>query len=963
MPNNDDIWSQLLGAAKKEDEKKNGASAPEKQPEATAAEDPWSALLGAAREEASRQAEEPAAGTVGPYQKGSVLLDTYRIESDPIEGGMGSVWRVRHTGWNVDLAMKRPQAKMFANESSKQGFIDECRNWINLGLHPNIVSCYYVREIDGVPAIFSEWMENGDLEHHIQKGTLYDGTEEELQARLLDIAIQYARGLHYAHEQGLIHQDVKPANLLLTNDWQAKAADFGLANARAQLTVLEGDTTQQDAGQSLNAAAGGYTPAYCSMEQMDGKSLTRRTDIYSWAVSVMEMYIGSRPWQNGVVAGAGCRDYMAMEDCRVKMPEDLQDLLARCMEMHEQDRPHDFAEVEAELIRIYGDITGGAYLRPVPRAAPDTADSLNNRALSYLDLEMPEEAEKTWRQAIFSDPANLPAVFNSTVYALRRGDIHGGQAQANLAQVYQATDRGMDCLIRLDMEIGPEAYDHARDLAKRLGDPDVTDEMEDAIRNGGYRCPYLLSRIRELPETLRTEKKYETRASELRSLANSGQYAEAAIEMEKTAAGDRDYLPCLYRPEWMALSEAIGRHGLPLYMPVQFQLLNVPETFYEDDVSFDSGSTRFLCGGRLYDLKTGEMLADHRPAGVKACYSRLSPDGTFLLRGRYDENTFEKIDALTGRSLGRFGGFSSHLCTLAISPDGTSFAACDHECVFRMWTNGKEVFAFQSQADPACRIWISPDNRQVLFTNWNCSWVCIGHVSGAMSRIEQLDFDFRELWDIAVSADFSTMVVCGGDEGYLLYDLKQRRTILRENGQNTEVRVKSVRGACMLPNDRFYAYISTNRIWFFSPRLQESFGVVLAGTAISKVAVSSDWKYIAYTGTDGAARLLHASYVWYVPPVNFPDPDWGRFSFFRWYWLRFDPAGDPQAVLRNYGMLKDVYEAAYSDASVLPAYARTLRGRYPEASEDELFRMLKDELAKRGFCLFTEPQIRGALVR
>ena len=128
----------------------------------------------------------PAAGE---YKKGQTLLDTYTVESAPIHGGMGSVWRVHHNGWNVDLAMKRPQAKLFQSEKQKENFIEECKAWIDLGLHPNIVSCYYVREIDGVPTIFSEWMENGSLEDHIRKGTLYAGTTEEQQERLLDIAI------------------------------------------------------------------------------------------------------------------------------------------------------------------------------------------------------------------------------------------------------------------------------------------------------------------------------------------------------------------------------------------------------------------------------------------------------------------------------------------------------------------------------------------------------------------------------------------------------------------------------------------------------------------------------------------------------------------------------------------------------------------------------------------------------
>ena len=92
-----------------------------------------------------------------------MILDTYKVTSDAISGGMGSVWRVHHNSWNTDLAMKRPQPRFFAEGgyAKKAQFVSECENWINLGLHPNIVSCYYVREIGGVPTIFSEWMNGG----------------------------------------------------------------------------------------------------------------------------------------------------------------------------------------------------------------------------------------------------------------------------------------------------------------------------------------------------------------------------------------------------------------------------------------------------------------------------------------------------------------------------------------------------------------------------------------------------------------------------------------------------------------------------------------------------------------------------------------------------------------------------------------------------------------------------------
>ncbi len=348
------------------------------------------------------------------FSAGMLLMDTYRVESRPIHGGMGSVWRVRHLGWDAELAMKRPQKRLFRDQVSRDNFISECQSWIGLGLHPNIVSCYYVREMEGVPTVFSEWMENGSLEDRIRDESLYGGTEEEAGMRLLDIAIQFGRGLHYAHERGIIHQDVKPDNLLLTADWQAKVADFGLARARGVLTVWEDSKAEG----TRMAASGGYTPAYCSMEQMDGKMLTRRTDIYSWAVSVMEMYLGERMWDSGVVAGMSCRDYF--DSCRIPMPERLRELLAKCMNAEPEERPHDFGVIGEELELIFRETAGMNYPRPAPETAEDTADTLNNRALSFLDMGMPREAEEIWEQALKEDPGAAIVQYNLSMKPLRQ---------------------------------------------------------------------------------------------------------------------------------------------------------------------------------------------------------------------------------------------------------------------------------------------------------------------------------------------------------------------------------------------------------------------------------------------------------------------------------------------------------------------------------------------------------------
>ncbi len=376
--------------------------------------------------------------------KGDRILDTYLVTSDAIKGGMGSIWKVHHSSWDTDLAMKRPQPRFFSEASAerKQHFIHECEAWIGLGLHPNIVSCYYVREIGGVPTIFSEWMENGSLKNRIDDRTLYAASGEELQPRLLDIAIQSARGLHYAHEtgEGLIHQDVKPDNLLLTNDWGVKVADFGLARARTHLfsgsaagmgrTITGGDEDGLPEEATHMAPTGGYTPAYCSPEQLSGKELTRRTDLYSWALSVLEMYLGGRLWKNGADAGKNCKEYF--RQCYVPLPDPLADLLAECLGEQTKDRPHDFAAVLGKLESIYKTVCGYPYPRQEPKASADTADSLNNRGISMIDLGKWDKAGELLDLACEKDPSHMYANLNRRLFQWNTGMISGDVLMENV---------------------------------------------------------------------------------------------------------------------------------------------------------------------------------------------------------------------------------------------------------------------------------------------------------------------------------------------------------------------------------------------------------------------------------------------------------------------------------------------------------------------------------------------------
>lgn len=399
---------------------------------------------------------------------GDEVLETYEVISDAIPGGMGSVWRVHHGGWGVDLAMKRPHPRFFAEASAhrKAAFLDECEHWIEMGLHPNIVSCYYVRAVGGVPTIFSEWMDRGSLKDVIANGSLYDGTEADVQERILDIAIQAARGLAYSQERNLLHQDVKPGNLLITGDWEVKVADFGLAKAASKLGdagVEEGvdadpwaevfSSALSNLGMYAEARAAfptGYTLAYCPQEQADGAPAQAWMDVFAWALVVLEMYAGERLWDVGSEAAKCFDDIVAQLNW--KAPDQLISLLQDCLAEH---GTISFDEVARRCEETYRQVMGKRYPRPDACGVLSSAHSLSNYALSFLDLGKDKRALELWDEAVKVDSECVPALYNRTLFGYRTGLLDDVAAVAALRTLAYSGDNDPEAfwaLARIQLE-------------------------------------------------------------------------------------------------------------------------------------------------------------------------------------------------------------------------------------------------------------------------------------------------------------------------------------------------------------------------------------------------------------------------------------------------------------------------------------------------------------------------------
>ena len=288
-------------------------------------------------------------------------LGHYQILSQLGAGGMGEVYLARDTRLDRIAALKMLPADVAADQDRMQRFIGEAKAASALN-HPHVATIYDIGEADGIKFIAMEYVEGQTLAARI-------GGHPLAPAEIVEIGIQVADALDAAHAKGIAHRDIKPANIMLTPRGQAKVLDFGLA----KITRADGQGVHSDIATGAGTVPGVVmgTVQYMSPEQVLGREVDHRTDIFSLGVAFYEMATGRLPFAGTTATETMDRVLHAQPESIARgneeVPAELERIVRKCLEKDRERRCQSARELLVDLKNLQRDMVNKANMqKPLP---------------------------------------------------------------------------------------------------------------------------------------------------------------------------------------------------------------------------------------------------------------------------------------------------------------------------------------------------------------------------------------------------------------------------------------------------------------------------------------------------------------------------------------------------------------------------------------------------------------------
>lgn len=278
------------------------------------------------------------------------LIGPYRIQREIGRGGMGVVYLAEDTRLQRLVALKALPPDLVIDEKRKERLRLEARTAASLS-HPAIATVYALEEFNGHLYIASEYVQGRDLHDHLEESPLSPKA-------LLDVAVEIAKGLVAAHAKGVVHRDLKPGNVVLTEQGEIKIVDFGLA--------LLSET--EESGQRLTQAGTLLgTPAYMAPEQLESGTVDFRCDIFAFGTLLYELASGTNPFEGKTPISTIARilqvDPEPVSSLTWQAPE-LDRIIEKCLRKSPKQRYQSTQELLADLERLRDDRTKASKRTP-----------------------------------------------------------------------------------------------------------------------------------------------------------------------------------------------------------------------------------------------------------------------------------------------------------------------------------------------------------------------------------------------------------------------------------------------------------------------------------------------------------------------------------------------------------------------------------------------------------------------
>ena len=285
------------------------------------------------------------------FTRGTTFAERYEFIEELGTGGMGSVYKVFDKKIKEEVALKILKPEI-ADEKTIERFSSELKLARKIR-HENVCAMYDINEEEGTHYITMEYVPGEDLKSFIRRvGQLPVG-------KTISIAKQVCKGLSEAHRLGVVHRDLKPQNIMIDKEGNARIMDFGIARSVKGKGIT-------GAGVMIG------TPEYMSPEQVEGKDVDQRSDIYSLGVNLYEMVTGQLPFEGDTPLSIAMKHKGEIpknpREFNPQIPEDLSHLILKCLEKRKEDRCQSTELIFSELSKIEQKIPTTEWIKPKRKA-------------------------------------------------------------------------------------------------------------------------------------------------------------------------------------------------------------------------------------------------------------------------------------------------------------------------------------------------------------------------------------------------------------------------------------------------------------------------------------------------------------------------------------------------------------------------------------------------------------------